>query len=294
MAKRLITKEYMADVSKGLSKVFNNALSSHNKDYEKIATTIRANSINVEYRWLADMPGLKEWVGDRELKELSMYDYSIRKKDWEASIKVHRDVIEYDDLGIIKPQILALAMNVGEHYNDLAFGLLEKNGNCYDGKKFFAKDHQINSVTFSNLGERELNKENFLATKAEMLRLYKENGAPLRIRPNTIIVPPELEGVANELFLADRLSNGSTNILYKSVEVIVCELLTNPKAWYLLDTSRPLKPLILQINQEARFSAQDNPDNEAAFMRKEFRYGIDTQDNAGYGFWQLAYANLPS
>jgi len=41
-------------------------------------------------------------------------------------------------------------------------------------------------------------------------------------------------------------------------------------------------------------AVQDKLDNEAAFMRKEFRYGIDTEDNAGYGLWQMAYKNAPT
>ena len=51
---------------------------------------------------------------------------------------------------------------------------------------------------------------------------------------------------------------------------------------------------MLQKNKEAEFVAQDKLDNEAAFMRKEFRYGVDTEDNAGYGLWQMAYKNAPT
>lgn len=32
-------------------------------------------------------------------------------------------------------------------------------------------------------------------------------------------------------------------------------------------------------------------DDEAVFTRKEFRYGVDCRDAAGFGFWQLAFAN---
>ncbi|WP_205426583.1 Mu-like prophage major head subunit gpT family protein, partial [Helicobacter suis] len=39
------------------------------------------------------------------------------------------------------------------------------------------------------------------------------------------------------------------------------------------------------------FSALDQPTNQNNFMRREFLYGIDSEDNAGYGLWQLAYLN---
>lgn len=61
--------------------------------------------------------------------------------------------------------------------------------------------------------------------------------------------------------------------------------------WYLLDTTRPLKPLIFQERKKPQFVAMDNPNDEAVFMNKEFRYGVDSRCNAGFGFWQLAYCS---
>jgi phage major head subunit gpT-like protein len=49
--------------------------------------------------------------------------------------------------------------------------------------------------------------------------------------------------------------------------------------WFLLDVSRSLKPV---------FTTMDNPNDEAVFMRKQFRYGVDVRGNAGFGFWQMA------
>jgi phage major head subunit gpT-like protein len=58
--------------------------------------------------------------------------------------------------------------------------------------------------------------------------------------------------------------------------------------WYLLDTSRSLKPLIFQDRQGMQFVAMDNPNDESVFTNKTFRYGVDCRCNAGYGFWQMA------
>jgi len=61
--------------------------------------------------------------------------------------------------------------------------------------------------------------------------------------------------------------------------------------WFLLDTSRPLKPLIFQKRREYDLKAMTNPDDEAVFMRDEYRYGVDGRGNVGYGFWQMAYGS---
>ena len=61
--------------------------------------------------------------------------------------------------------------------------------------------------------------------------------------------------------------------------------------WYLLDTSRALKPIIFQDRKSPQLIAMTKIDDEAVFTRKEFRYGVDCRDAAGFGFWQLAFAN---
>lgn len=62
-------------------------------------------------------------------------------------------------------------------------------------------------------------------------------------------------------------------------------------AWYLLDTSRALKPLIFQDRQKPQFVAKNKVDDDNVFWAKEFVYGADCRRNAGFGFWQLAYGS---
>lgn len=58
--------------------------------------------------------------------------------------------------------------------------------------------------------------------------------------------------------------------------------------WYLLDISRPLKPLIFQERTRPEMTAQTDVRNEAVFMSDEYRYGVRYRCNAGFGFWQQA------
>ena len=63
------------------------------------------------------------------------------------------------------------------------------------------------------------------------------------------------------------------------------------QTWYLLDTSRALKPLIFQDRKKPNFVSLTNEDDENVFMRDEYVYGVDARNNVGFGFWQLAYAS---
>lgn len=60
-------------------------------------------------------------------------------------------------------------------------------------------------------------------------------------------------------------------------------------AWYLLDTSRALKPLIFQERTTPELEAMTASNDEGVFTTDTYRYGIRYRCNAGFGFWQLAY-----
>ncbi|WP_373388994.1 Mu-like prophage major head subunit gpT family protein [Pseudomonas alcaligenes] len=62
-------------------------------------------------------------------------------------------------------------------------------------------------------------------------------------------------------------------------------------AWYLLDTTRMIRPLILQKRKPYNFVAKTAETDDNVFDRKEYVWGVDARLNAGYGLWQLAYAS---
>lgn len=62
-------------------------------------------------------------------------------------------------------------------------------------------------------------------------------------------------------------------------------------AWYLLDTSRALKPLIFQSRKKPNFVAKTGETDGNVFDRNEYVYGVDSRCNVGFGFWQLAYGS---
>lgn len=59
-------------------------------------------------------------------------------------------------------------------------------------------------------------------------------------------------------------------------------------AWYVMDLSRPIKPLIFQLRRDVELVALTQPTDANVFMTKKFIWGIDGRYNAGFGFWQMA------
>ncbi len=62
--------------------------------------------------------------------------------------------------------------------------------------------------------------------------------------------------------------------------------------WFLLDTTRPLKPLIYQRRKDYNLSNKTDASNsDHVYMTDEFLYGVDGRGNWGFGFWQQAFAS---
>jgi len=60
-------------------------------------------------------------------------------------------------------------------------------------------------------------------------------------------------------------------------------------AWYLMDASKAIKPVIAQFRRDYQFVALDKIDDWRNFMAKELMYGVDARLNVGFGLWQLAH-----
>lgn len=62
-------------------------------------------------------------------------------------------------------------------------------------------------------------------------------------------------------------------------------------AWFLLDTTRAIRPFIWQEREDYEFTQITRADDERVFMTDNYLYGVRARANAGYGLWQLAHAS---
>jgi phage major head subunit gpT-like protein len=60
------------------------------------------------------------------------------------------------------------------------------------------------------------------------------------------------------------------------------------EAWYILDTSKVMKPIIFQERTPFKMVRKDQETDDNVFFRKKYVYGVDGRCNAGFGLWQLA------
>jgi len=219
-----INASTLRSVYTGLSTAFNGRFETTETFYNQIAMTVGSTTASNEYPRLDDLPGFREWVGDRVAHDLSASTYSIKNREFEKTIAIKRSQIEDDQIGLFAPVAGQFGSDAAEFPDQLVFPLFKKGAEtiCYDGQNFFDTDHPG----------------------------YNEEGGTT--------------SVAN-------IQNG------------------DGPAWFLVDDSKVMKPMVFQNRKPFTLTAMDNPNDPNVFTKGKFEWGVDGRCNAGFGLWQLAF-----
>ena len=134
--------------------IFNQAFAGAPSQCDLVAMRVPSTTREQSYPWLADFPGMREWIGDRAIKDISAFDYTIKNKSFESTVGVDRDDIDDDQIGLYNPMIQGLAQAAKEHPDILVFALLKLafTTKCYDGQYFCDSDHPWGDSQVSNTG----------------------------------------------------------------------------------------------------------------------------------------------
>lgn len=150
----IVNQASLNGIYKSFSTIFNQAFSAVQSMWSLVAMRAGAPGKSVDYKWLGDFPRMKEWIGERQVKDLSAFGYEIVNKPFESTVEVDRDDIEYDQIGVYTPMIQGLGQAAGEHPDELVFALLTAGFTtpCFDGQYFFDSDHPVGDTSVSNTG----------------------------------------------------------------------------------------------------------------------------------------------
>lgn len=227
----VLTPNLLKALFVGFRAEFEKGKAKANPQYKEVATVVPSSSASNTYGWLGQFPKLREWIGERVLKQMAAHGYSITNKLWEASVGVPRTSVEDDTAGVYKPMFEEMGRASESHPDELIFALLAAGATslCYDGQNFFDTDHPV----------------------------Y-----------------PEVDGTGTAESVSNMDVPGS-----------------NPgPSWFLLDTSRAIKPLIYQERIKPELESKTDPSNsDHVFMHDEYVHGVRARNNGGFGFWQMAF-----
>lgn len=292
----VVNQENLRGLNVSYSTAYNKAFDGVKSNYDKIATTVPSATSVTSYKWLGQIPQMREWIGEREIQKLSAYEYTIKNKKFEMTIGVPREDIEDDQYGTYSIMFSQTGELAAQHPSNLCFEAL-KNGfkaKCYDGETFFSENHKSGEdgkTITSNLSHAKLDADAYKEARTAMMSILGDKGKSLHIVPNLLVIPPALEDTARLILKAD-IINGTTNTLKDTAEILVePELSDKPDAWYLLCTNKFIKPIIFQERKKIKLTSLTKDTDTNVFMNDEFLWGVDGRSNAGYGFWQMAYGS---
>lgn len=222
-----ITPQNLRNLFVGYRANFQGGLNQAESMYQQLATVVPSTTGSEEYPWLGQLPGMREWIGDRVIHGLETHGYTIKNKPFELTVGVKRTSVEDDTYGIYAPMMTELGRASGAQPDELAFGVL-KDGyklKCYDDKPFFADNHLVKDAKGKDVAQSNM----------------------------------DLGG--------------------------------NGESWYVMDTTRAIKPLIFQDRKKPNFVALTAETDPNVFTKAEYQYGVDSRCNVGFGFWQMAHAS---
>lgn len=284
------------------STLFDMQLARTPTDFQDICTVMPVASTVTEFKWLGDVPKMKEWIGQRALNKLRAETHQIRTKNWANGIEVERDDLDDDKLGLIRPRIEQLAQEGMWHIEDLVFDIINDalssgagGGTlalCYDGQPLFDTDHTASGsggTSQSNFEDGAFDETNYQDAWAKMMNFVDEKGNKLRIMPDTLVVGVANRTVARKLIQQQTKASGEQNIEAGTSRLIVSPRMSGPATstnWFLASTAQAVRALIVLIRQAPRFAAADSMSGDEAFMTGNFKYGADARHGVGLGLWQ--------
>ncbi len=286
----------------GLKTTFFQTFTETAANWDKVTTLIMSDKDTEQYAWLGALPGVREFLDERMAQDMGSYSYAIQNRTWESTIAVDRTVLEDDLYGQIALRIKQMAMVAKTHLDTITFGLLNAGfvNPCYDGLPFFGS-HPTGSV--AGVGGPQINKgtdglsaQSLQAAITQMMRFTDDQGQPAGVMPNLLVIPPELYWEAlqllNSTFYPDPMPVGSwelgNNPLKGMLTVLTTPYISSQANWFLMDTRRVVKALVLQMRKDFEFSALEG-NSEEGFMRDQYLYGVRARYNVGYGDWRAAF-----
>lgn len=129
----------------GFSTAFQGGFTGIEPQYAQVAMTVPSTTSENQYGWMGQIPRVREWIGDRVVQNLELFDYSIRNRTFEQTIGVFREHIEDDNLGIYNPLFAELGRSVATFPDELVWPFLKSGFAtlCYDKQYFFDVDHPV-------------------------------------------------------------------------------------------------------------------------------------------------------
>ena len=289
----------------------------------------QSNRRREDYAWMLSYVRMREWLGEREFTDEQLFEYFIKNRLYEATIRTEVQDIEdgtyrlrsQSEIGLLAE---AYRDKVDEEIYRLLDGGFTDDGP--DGVKFYAADHPVGRMvqtrvngsetytydptgTMDNFTTAVLSETSLWQAREDFQLMTDHLGRPAVSLPDTLVVGPKLEKLALELVttrsVIELQGSGATesavlkpNPTAGMFKLIVEARLGTSLHWFLFSTGRKLKPFIFQNRVSPQFQQIGTGSNPAegvidstVFMTDAVHHGVRARFGVGYGVPSLAYGS---
>lgn len=299
----LNTAKYVS-TQRDLTQKFREGAMAATPFYPTLCTEVQSNGADEKYGGLGAMPGVREWLGDRQFKKLRAADFVISNREWENSIEFEKNDIDDDRLGLMSNIAQDFGAEAMLHPDELLLEALVAGEStaCFDGQYFFDTDHawgdsgsqsndlSATAATGTAPTAAEF-KTAFSAARVKILGYVNDQNKKLNrpiLRGSNkflCLVPLEQQDAAEEGLNAILTTNGGTNVVLDRPEIIPCPSLTDTTKFYTFLMEGTLKPFVFQKRRPIRtpvWKGMDDAETKVLKMMTDARY------NLGYLAWWKA------
>lgn len=295
------------------SNLYQGALESTQVIYPEIATIFPMATQEITMAFLDRVPLFRKWHGNRNLNNGFAHSRTLVAEPWEGNVVLDKFHIEDENLAVFGLGMQQLG-EAAKKWQDtmlmpfIASGITSVLG--YDGVAPYSTAHPLLGgiaggipngapTTQSNLFlSTALTYDNYTSVRQAMRAWVGADGAPLGITPDVLMVPPQLEGAAKLILEADFLANiqatpnaPQTNVWKNSARLVVNPwLASKPTNWWLLDTSKVIKPFGVFQRQAPTMTALTSPTDANVFMNHQFIWGAEARGTVAETVWWLSAA----
>ncbi|MDA9573337.1 Mu-like prophage major head subunit gpT family protein [Rickettsiales bacterium] len=285
---------------------------------EAVSNYFTSDQESETYKWLGQVPVMRNWVGGRQAKGFTTNGLTIENKHFEATLEIPLVDLRRDKTGQIEVRINELADRTNSHWAQLLSKLIINGEStvCYDGQYYFDTDHkdgnspvqsnkiQVDLTAFANqidggaVGDVANPSEAalrlaILKTIQQILSFKDDQGEPMNENASKflVVVPTSLWYLAKSAIAVPLTVGGSTNMV-KVLDEVDISIAQNPRLGWsdkfaIFRTDSSVKPFIRQEEKNVQLKAIAEG-SELEFKHDKHWYGVDTWRNVGYGFWQHA------
>lgn len=282
-----------------LTAKFDNRVAAATPFYPQVCYDASSVRSSEKYGWIGNMPGMREWLGERQFSELRSANFVLENKHWESSLMIKKTDLADDNLGQYGPVLEQLGIEAAHHPDELWFSVLEQgeSTSCFDGQFFFDTDHvwgnsgsQSNDITSTVAATATPTVAEIKTAIRKMVRTmlaFKNDQGKLYNRPTvgrlndlTLLVPLALRDLVYDALESELLSN-SSNIVVDRPNIVSSPYLTSDVKLYLFKTGEAVKPFVFQRREPLTRMMKGIEDLET----KDVKFMTEARYNVGYFAW---------